>query len=56
LPELSKQGFTTKKPVLGKLRPPIPRPKPGTCEEDGNESVEEVIALDEDCSEDSDDN
>ncbi|OJA15688.1 hypothetical protein AZE42_11553 [Rhizopogon vesiculosus] len=52
----SKQGFTTKKPYFGKLRPHIPRPNPSTCEEDGNESVEEVVALpvDEDCSEDSD--
>jgi hypothetical protein len=54
--ELEKQ-VTTKKPVsMGKLRLPIPRPKPSTCEEDGNKSVEEVIVLDEDYSEDSDDN
>ncbi|KAG1899334.1 uncharacterized protein F5891DRAFT_981112 [Suillus fuscotomentosus] len=53
--KLSKQKFTSKKPVLGKLQPPVPRPRFNTCEVDDNESAEDVMAPDEDSSEDSDD-
>ncbi|KAG0698438.1 hypothetical protein DFH29DRAFT_810327 [Suillus ampliporus] len=52
--KLAKQRFVTKKPVLGKLHTPISRPIVSTCREDGNESGKEVIALDDEGSEDSD--
>ncbi|KIK36679.1 hypothetical protein CY34DRAFT_93971, partial [Suillus luteus UH-Slu-Lm8-n1] len=53
--KLSKQTFTLKKPVLGKLQPPVPRPRFNACEEDDNESAEDAIVLDENSSDDSDD-
>ncbi|KAG2045255.1 hypothetical protein BDR03DRAFT_848963 [Suillus americanus] len=53
--KLLKQKFMLKKPVLGKLQPPVPRPRFNACEDDDNESAEDVIALNEDSSDDSDD-